>query len=210
MDDEHVHLAAFRAVLAPLGIEISDRDYFERYIGFDDVGAFRAMLEDHGRAPTDDDVTRWVEEKRPVYMHHAREGLVVFPGAAELVRRQSARGPVAVVSGALRDEITFGLGVLGVADEVSFVISAEDTSRSKPDPEGYRLAMKELGVERGLVIEDSPAGVSAAKAAGLTCLAVAHSAPENDLVGAGADRVVARIAEVDQGVIEELERRADA
>src|SRR5262249_55055025 len=53
VDDEHVHLEGFRRVLAPLGIQVSERQYLERYIGYDDVGAFRAMLEDAG-LPTDD------------------------------------------------------------------------------------------------------------------------------------------------------------
>ena len=48
VDDESVHLAAFREVVAPLGIVIDDATYAERYLGFDDAGAFRAMLADAG------------------------------------------------------------------------------------------------------------------------------------------------------------------
>jgi sugar-phosphatase len=104
-----------------------------------------------------------------------------------------------VVSGALRDEIELGLGLLGVRDRVSFIVAAEDTTRCKPDPEGYEKAVALLpGIERWrvLVIEDSLAGVRAAKAAGLTCVAVAHSYPEAALLEAGADAVEKTIADL--------------
>lgn len=104
-------------------------------------------------------------------------------------------GPVGIVSGALRDEIELGLDVLGVRDLVAFVISAEDTKEGKPDPEGYRLGLARLGTE-AVVIEDSVAGVQAAKAAGLRCVAVGHSYPEAELRAAGADVVRGKIADL--------------
>ncbi|MCA9594760.1 MAG: HAD family phosphatase [Myxococcales bacterium] len=195
VDDEAVHLAAFRDALAPLGVKVEEADYWSRYIGFDDVGAFRAMLSDAGRAPTDEDVRRLVEAKRPLYLARAEAGLSVFEGAAEWVRRRAAVGPVGIVSGALRDEIELGLDVLGVRDLVAFVISAEDTKEGKPDPEGYRLGLARLGTE-AVVIEDSVAGVQAAKAAGLRCVAVGHSYPEAELRAAGADVVRGKIADL--------------
>ena len=130
VDDEAVHLAAFRDALAPLGVKVEEADYWSRYIGFDDVGAFRAMLSDAGRAPTDEDVRRLVEAKRPLYLARAEAGLSVFEGAAEWVRRRAAVGPVGIVSGALRDEIELGLDVLGVRDLVAFVISATLSERA--------------------------------------------------------------------------------
>jgi beta-phosphoglucomutase-like phosphatase (HAD superfamily) len=192
VDDEAVHLAAFREVLAPLGVGVSEQAYWQRYIGFDDVGAFRAILTDAGRDPTDRVVEELLQMKRPAYMSRARQSLSVFAGAAELVRRRATDGPVGIVSGALRDEVELGLDVLGVRAAVSFIVSAEDTTRCKPDPEGYEKGAQALGpaaAKRGrvLVIEDSVAGVVAAKAAGLTCLAVAHSYPEEALAEAGAD-----------------------
>ena len=197
VDDEVVHLDAFRDVLGPLGIDLAERDYWEKYLGFDDAGAFRAVLVDAGRAPSDAEVRALVEAKRPRYLERAKDTLRGFEGAAELVRRRAAAGPVAIVSGALRDEIAFGLRVLGVKDAVVKVVSAEDTARSKPDPEGYLLgiaAMTELigrqAAERALVIEDSIAGVEAAKAAKLTCVAVGHSYPLHALEQAGADLAV--------------------
>lgn len=218
VDDEPVHLEAFREVLAPLGISISDDDYLQKYFGFDDVGAFRAMLVDAGLpAPDDARIAELVEAKRPAYMRRAEASLVVFEGAADLVRRSASRGPVAIVSGALRDEIAFALGKMGLADVVAFVVAAEDTTRCKPDPEGYLRAKRllaerfgEAAPSRALVVEDSLAGVQAAKAASLACLAVAHAYSEAELLAAGADEVAPRIADVSDARLDSLSARLGA
>ena len=214
VDDEMVHRDAFRDVLGPLGIAFSDEAYVERYLGFDDIGAIRSMLEDAGRKVTDAEVEALAAAKRPFYMRRAEAGLVVFEGAAEVVRRRAALGPVAIVSGALRDEIAFALRLMGISALVNTVISAEDTPRCKPDPMGYELGVNALAVRigtddarRALVIEDSLAGIESAKSAGLTCVAVAHSYPEMRLLEAGADAVVARIADVSDAFAQDLYRR---
>jgi HAD superfamily hydrolase (TIGR01509 family) len=208
VDDEAVHLSAFRAVLAPLGVTISDEDYAEKYLGFDDVGAFRAMLTDAGRPPSDEDVARLVQAKVPEYMARIGEALVIFEGAAEIVRRRARLGPVGIVSGALRHEIAHALEVLGVSGEVAFIVSAEDTRECKPDPEGYELGKRALASRghdplRGVVvIEDSLAGVQAAKAAGLRCVAVEHSYPAVRLALGGADAVMPRLALLTDAILD--------
>lgn len=210
VDDEAVHLAAFRATLAPRGIAVDERTYWERYIGFDDVGAFTAMLGDAGREAPPALIAELVEAKRPLYMERARAGLKLFAGAAERVRACAAQGPVGVVSGALRDEIELGLGLLGVRDVVGFIVSAEDTTRCKPDPEGYEKGLALLPqLERAsvLVIEDSVAGVRAAKAAGLTCVAVTHSYAAPLLLEAGADWVTEALSAVTDDALSALAAR---
>jgi len=204
VDDESVHLAAFREVLRPLGVVIDDATYAERYLGFDDAGAFRAMLTDAGRPPSDAEVARLIAAKKPLYMELITGSLVIFEGAPDIVRRRAKLGPVGIVSGALRDEIEHALRVMGVREEIAFIVSAEDTTRCKPDPEGYILGARELlslavqgdPMRNPIVIEDSVAGIQAAKTAGFICAAVAHSYPADVLKAAGADVVVARIVDL--------------
>lgn len=203
VDDEHVHLAAFRDVLRPLGLGVTDADYNDRYLGFDDVGAFRAILSDAGRAFSDADVRALVEAKKPAYMGRIGAALKVFDGAVDLVKRRAARGTVGIVSGALEHEIRFCLERMGVLDRVAFIVSAEMCAACKPDPEGYLEALERLASPPGsartagvVVIEDSLAGIQAAKAAGLRCAAVAHSYPREQLEQAGADVVTATLAEL--------------
>jgi HAD superfamily hydrolase (TIGR01509 family) len=208
IDDELVHRDAFRDVLTPLGVSFTDEQYVERYLGFDDVGALRAMLVDAGQSPSEREIDALVDAKRPCYMRRAEAGLVVFEGAQRIVRESAERGPVAIVSGALRHEIEFALGKMGLDGVFACIVSAEDTARCKPDPMGYVLCVDalapRLGAEnarRALVIEDSLAGIAAAKGAGLACLAVAHSYPEAQLYQAGADAVAPRIGAVDADVV---------
>lgn len=203
VDDESVHLTAFREVVKPLGITVDDATYADRYLGFDDAGAFRAMLQDAGRTPTDDEIAKLVLAKKPVYMERIADALVVFEGAVELVRRRARLGVVGIVSGALRQEIEHALGIMGVRELVAFIVSAEDTTQCKPHPEGYVMALRTLEalvpeIRSGdvIVIEDSIAGIEAAKSAGLRCAAVAHSYPAEKLHAAGASVVVQRLAEL--------------
>lgn len=214
VNDELVHLETFRQVLATLGVSLSEHDYMSRYLGFDDAGAFTAVLRDAGQQPTAEQIARLIETKRPLYMARARAALPTFEGAAELVRRRAAAGPALVVSGALRDEIELGLDVLGVREHIAAIVSAEDTRACKPDPEGYELGMSWLAergqselAQRGLVIEDSLAGVEAAKAAGLPCVGVTHTYSEQELKGSGADAVVSKLAELDEAMLARLFQR---
>jgi beta-phosphoglucomutase len=214
VNDEVVHFETFREVLAGLGVTLSEHDYLHRYLGFDDAGAFRAILEDAGQTPTTAQVETLIEAKRPLYMTRARAALPTFAGAAELVRRRAAAGPALVVSGALRDEVELGLEVLGVRQSILAIVSAEDTKVCKPDPEGYLIGIRwlaerghEAAARRGLVIEDSLAGVEAAKAAALPCIGVTHTYSEQELLGAGADAVVTSLAGVDDALLSTLFRR---
>ncbi len=204
VDDEHVHFEAFRDVLAREDVALDEASYGERYLGFDDAGAFRAILSDAGRLVSEDRVAALVQAKRPFYLRRIEKALRVFEGAEAIVRRRAALGPVGIVSGALRHEIDHCLGRMGVLDAVSFVVAAEDTRACKPDPEGYLLAKARLGPagDRAVVVEDSLAGVEAAKSAGLRCVAVAHSYAIDRLRAAGADAAFATLAEVTDEALE--------
>lgn len=215
VDDEHVHLAAFRDAVRGLGIEITDEQYLDELLGFDDAGAFEYLLRQAGLDSSRVAVKKLVEEKRPLYMARAEQGLKTFEGAARVVRMCREWGPVAVVSGALTQEIEFGLSELGVRDLVFRIISAEDTKVSKPDPEGYLMGVEALRpllpspelAERALVIEDSLDGIFAAKKAGLPTIAVAHSYSEAQLTPAGADLVLPRLSELTEEHLRALYER---
>jgi beta-phosphoglucomutase len=214
VDDEIVHLEAFRDVLGPLGITLSERDYWDRYLGFDDAGAFRAILAHNARETTDEQLRALVQAKVPRYLERAKGALRGFAGAAELVRRRAAAGPVVIVSGALRDEIVLGLSVLEVTESISAIVSAEDTEHSKPHPEGYLIGL--IALERtmdapeknAVVIEDSLSGVEAAKAARLACVAVTHTYGRDELLRAGADLVVDCLDDITDAALAALAERS--
>lgn len=211
VDDEALHFDAFRATLAPLNIPLSDRDYAEKYMGFDDVGVFEAVLRDVGRPAPEHLVRQLVEDKKPHYLRLASKSLAGFPEAARVVKERAACGPVVVVSGALRAEIELGLDLLGVRGLVEGIVAAEDTTRCKPDPQGYEQGialLRGLGLSEpereSFVIEDSLAGVEAARAVRLPCLAVCHSYEAQQLRDAGATLTVPRIGDVDAALVSTL------
>ena len=197
VDSEPVHLAAFNDALAPRGLAISERDYLERFLSLDDASVFRALIAARGRTLSEEDVRSLVAAKAARFMDRFVASFRVFPGAHDLVMRRAALGPVGIVSGALEREIVFALDRMGVRSAISFIVSAESSPASKPDPAPFLAAIKELarvapagGVAQPTVVEDSTGGVLAAKRAGLRCVAVAHSVPRDDLLRAGADAAV--------------------
>jgi beta-phosphoglucomutase len=206
VDSEPVHLAAFNDVLAGHGITIGDGEYADRYLSLDDAGVFRSVFSSAGRVLAESDVASLVAAKAPRFMARFEEAFRPFPGAADLVKRRAARGPIGIVSGALEREIDFALQRMGVRASVAFVVSAERTPVSKPDPSSFLLAVDELRrighAGLAVVVEDSIGGVTAAKRAGLRCVAVAHSYGREDLLRAGADAVAASLDEITDTVLE--------
>ncbi|HKA89842.1 MAG TPA: HAD family phosphatase [Haliangiales bacterium] len=103
----------------------------------------------------------------------AELGLTHMPGAVAAVRRFCSY-PKAIVTGSSRAEARQALGALGIADAFPVILASEDYARGKPAPDGYLAAAAKLGAAPAdcLVIEDSAAGIAAARAAGMTVVAV--------------------------------------
>ncbi|GAC1341320.1 MAG: hypothetical protein NVSMB14_06620 [Isosphaeraceae bacterium] len=134
VDDESLHFDLFREALGEEGIALSEKDYHERYLGYDDRGCFAEALRDAGRSADDATVEELIARKAGRYQEKAREGLRIFPGAAEAMKSLGSRWPIAICSGALRNEILFALRLMGVADWPTALIAAEDVVNCKPDP----------------------------------------------------------------------------
>lgn len=131
----------------------------------------------------------------------ADEGVELLPGAADLLAAFAARGwPQAVGSSAPRENLDLLLRATGTAGYFAAVVCGEDVRVGKPDPEVFLIAAARLGVapERCVVFEDAVAGVEAAKAGGMGCVAVTFVGhhPAASLRLAGADLVVGSLAEV--------------
>jgi beta-phosphoglucomutase-like phosphatase (HAD superfamily) len=206
VDSEPAHLAAFNDVLAPLGVSIGEAEYLEHYLSLDDAGVFRAALGERALSLDEAQLAALVSAKAPRFMDRFGAGFRIFPGAVELVQRRAARGPVGIVSGAFETEIVFALDRMGVRRHVAFIIDADGSPASKPDPAPFRLAREEL-VRRGyrgqiVVVEDSLGGVASAKGAGLRCAAVAHSYSVPDLLRAGADVAAPDLPSLTDGLLE--------
>ncbi|MBL8187438.1 MAG: HAD family phosphatase [Acidobacteria bacterium] len=206
VDDEPLHLELFRRVLGEEGIALSDEDYHAKYLGYDDRGCFTAALADAGRAELANDaavIAELIERKAGYYRQTIEERFLLFPGAVELVQTLAAKFLLAIASGALREEIEIVLRRGKIRDCFRAIIASEDVTACKPDPEGYELALAALNALRNdpilpdecLVIEDSIAGIAAAKQAGMWCLAVTNSYRAEELTN--ADWIVATLVNCD-------------
>ena len=181
-DDEHLLCRIFTELFAEEK-PLSEDEYYERLAGLADREIVQRWL---GR-----DDPMLVERKIERYGELA-DGSTVTPEARDAVEYAAGRVPIAVVSGSARAEIEPVLANAGLLASVSAIVASDDIGRSKPDPEGYLIALEMLGVEaaKAAAVEDSEAGVAAAKAAGLYCAAVTTTLPVERL--SAADEIAHR------------------
>ena len=204
VNDEPLHFRLFRRVLGEEGLDLKQDDYYGRYLGFDDRDCLAAVFAAATAPCPPERLARLIARKAAYYREEIRrDGYPVFAGAAELVREAAAAGlTLAVVSGALREEVVGGLDQAGILGLFKQLVTADDVQRGKPDPEGYALALAGLNAEPPLparlihphecvAIEDSPAGLAAAAACGLRTLGVAQTYAASKL--AAADAVIEKL-----------------
>jgi HAD superfamily hydrolase (TIGR01509 family) len=187
VDDEPIHFKLFQRVLGEEGIALTEEDYYARYLGFDDRGAFMAGFRENSRPLSAPKLQELIECKAVYYQEAIRNDVTVFPGVKNLVTDLAQTLPLAVASGALRHEIETILKTLGLLDHFRAIVAAEDVTQGKPEPEIYLKALAALNArgENGkpieaadcVVIEDSKEGINGARRAGMKCLAVTNSHP---------------------------------
>jgi beta-phosphoglucomutase len=141
------------------------------------------------------------DRKEVLYREAAGRGVTLLPGAGALLEALHRGGfRQAIGSSAPRANLDLILGLTGIAPYLDAVVGSEETTRGKPDPQVFLVAAHKLGVEpaRCVVFEDAVAGVVAAKAGGMRCVAVSFVGhhPQEKLRQAGADLVVASLEEV--------------
>ena len=194
-DTEPVHFEALRQTLASIDITLTEADYYATYLGFDDRGCILEALRVNRRPITESIVQDLMRTKATAYLTAIRDHLVIFPGVREFVEAAAAAYPIAIASGALRPEIDLILEQAGLRKAFRHITSAEDVTRSKPDPQPFLHALAGLNRQQGrspltadacLVIEDSLPGIRAAKAAGMKVLAVTNTHTVQDLHEADA------------------------
>jgi beta-phosphoglucomutase len=182
IDDESQHCDALIATLSEYGYTLDRDTYYREYLGFDDRECFRFTFERMGRPLDEATLREAVARKHAAYEHAIHGSMRLVPGAAEFVENAALDGfQLAIVSGALRSEIELVLELAGLRPHFAEIVAAEDVGVCKPDPQGYNRAREMLDVapRRCVVIEDSLPGLNAARAAGLRCVMLATSHPEN-------------------------------
>jgi beta-phosphoglucomutase len=200
-NSEPLHFSALRDALREYGVVITEDEYYHRYLAYDDRGAIRLALQHHG-VTYDLDRLDIVAVRKAEIFEELLPTIPFFPGVPELVRSLAQEIPLAIASGARREEIEAILEAGGVRDAFRAIVGAEDVSRGKPDPEPYLRAAarllphaRDLKPEECVAFEDSMPGIAAARTAGMKVVAVTNSYPADKLTA--AHRVVASLEGLD-------------
>jgi len=213
VDSEPHHMKALQMVLEEEGISLSKEEYYRRYLAMDDKGCFETALADHQRPIDHAILKKLILRKMALYRTLSQQELYLYPGVVEFVGKAKGNYRLAIASGAFRGEIKFALDKGGMRAAFPIIVSAQDVKNGKPHPEAFLTALAKLNglppavppilPSECVVIEDSLHGVEAARSAGMRCLAVTNSYPEDQLRGK-ADRIVKSLAEIEPKALEAL------
>lgn len=199
VDSEELHWRAWRQTMAAEGVPIS-WEQFKATFGQRNDSFVPLWL---GSAATPERVARVADAKEACYRRLVRElGLKPAPGAAEWVQRLEREGwRQAIASSAPRENVEVMLEALGLRRYFQALVAAEDVTEGKPDPQVFLLAAARIGVpaERCVVVEDAPAGIEAARRAGMCSIFIRRAG-----VTVQADVVVGALTELPADAFERL------
>lgn len=203
-DDETAHVECFCRALDEFGLTLSKAEYYGTYLGMDERTCTALLLTARDGKSDAGSVQQIQDRKADLFRHHpAAQKPELFPGVIEFVQTARSLCRLAIASGGRREQIDRALRGTVIEQAVELIVSADDCSVGKPDPAIYLLTLQRLNdvgrplLRAGecLVIEDSKAGIRAARAAGMPVLALATTYPADEL--READCVMPSLAGVD-------------
>lgn len=207
-DTERLHLRAFQSTLGSTTLDLTEAEYYQRYLGYDDLGVFTALSRDHDVTLGPDELARLLSAKASHLEKLRGSEDVLFPDAATCVRTLAGLTTLGIASGALHREIEEILSEGHLTDCFATIVGADDVAHSKPAPDAYQAAVRAIaGTDAPqwasyVAIEDSQWGLASARAAGLRRIGITSSYPAETLTD--AEIVVSRLAEIDHRLLETL------
>lgn len=204
INDEAIHHEAYKTVLASEGIDVTDDEYYSR-LGMNDRAFTESILKAHGKQIDPEKISEVTFSKSNKWRELVENEIPLFEGIENFIIKSAEEFSLGIVSMARRSEVDLVLDASGLSKYFTVKITAEDIRSYKPDPECYREGFRQIDLKRiengGLpmvhsecvVIEDSPPGVSAGRAADLQVLGVANTVSEKELRDAGALAVAKRL-----------------
>ncbi|TCL56884.1 beta-phosphoglucomutase [Kineothrix alysoides] len=172
---DELHYKAWKKLAQEIGIADFKREDNEKQRGVSRMESLQIVLDKGNKSYAEEEKEELAERKNNYYKEMLEElnDSAVLPGALETIRLLKEKGIMTAVGSASKNapDILKRIGLLTYMDKIS---SGLDTTRSKPDPEVFLVAADKLGLppQDCLVVEDSAAGVQAAKAAGMKALGV--------------------------------------
>ena len=204
IDDETIQMNAYKEVLRGHQIDLTEEWYFDA-LGMDDRTFVRAMFERAKRPLTDPVLETVLAAKTDMHRGMIEDELPLFPGVLTFLKAASRVFSLGLVSMANKTEVGYVFQRANLMPLFSVVVTAEDASVCKPDPDCYLAGLRKLNELRQherklpllasecLGIEDSPPGIQAARAAGMRTLGVTNTVTASALREAGAEVVTANL-----------------
>lgn len=187
--DEAIHERLIEKILVEENLRPSPQEYREICLGRSDRICIAELLKRRGRVVTESYLSQLIARKAQAYQQQLEqlEKLPIYPGLEDLIFKiRVANLPMGVVSGALRCEVELVLDRTQLAKHFAVIVAGDDINVSKPEPDGYLLAVERLNqhypslnakAAECLAIEDTPPGMEAAKRAGMQVVGVANTYP---------------------------------
>ena len=179
LDSENSHFIAFNEGLKNLNINISEDEYYSKYISLDDRGVITNVVNDKNISVTNEEIDMIIKNKNDYFESRLIDNSKLFPGVKELIIQLSKNFVLSIGSGANRSEIIKTLKNNNIYDYFEIIVSANEVNNPKPNPETYNRVLDNINTDFNIneiiVIEDSPGGIEAAKSAGLKCIAITNT-----------------------------------
>lgn len=204
VDSERITNQVFVEMLGELGIHLSLEDMFEKFVGNSMSQCLSRVSELLGRRPPDDFLTTYRIRTKAAL----ESDLLAVPGVEDALDRITL--PSCVASSGDHEKIRCTLGITGLWPRFEGrIFSVAEVSNPKPAPDVFLYAASNCGVSPSdcVVVEDTPTGVAAAVAAGMTVLGFASLTPAHRLHAAGAHNIFARMSDL-PGLLETLRATA--
>lgn len=215
IDDERIHLKAYREVLADEGVSLTDEEYFP-CLGMDDAAFVRNAFARTGRELTDEAMRAVIDREHELHRALIKTELPVSQGVVTFIKAAARHLQIGIVSMAERSEIDYALQLASLSNLFSIFVSAEPGLKHKPAPDCYQRGLELINQQRRakrklplmarecLAIEDAPPGIESARAAGMRTIGVTATVSENDLRAAGAEVVTASLADWSVDAVQHL------
>ncbi|MBN1889634.1 MAG: HAD family phosphatase [Thermoflexales bacterium] len=199
VDTERLFFRATRETMAPIGVSLTQEQYVEAVLK-SGRGVWHLAAE-KGIPPAEIDRLR--EERDALYSQLLRDESSVIAGVEETLIKLHGKFLMGIVTSSRRDHFELIHRSSGLLDYFDFVLTSQNYTRFKPDPEPYLLALKKSGFDAGecVVVEDSQRGLIAARQAGIRCFVVPTELTEGSDFS-GAYRVLHSVKELATELLE--------
>ena len=200
INDEPLQMQAYQEILKGDAIDLTEADYYS-CLGMDDRTFIEAAYKRAGKEVSAERNKEINDAKTARWREIVDKEMPLFDGVENFVKKMEKDFALGIVSMARREEIEYILEKIGLRGSFLSIISAEDVSVCKPNPECYHKGFNLIDAARTargsnpivhgdcLVIEDSPQGIQAGKKAGLKTLGITNTVSARELRDAGANVV---------------------